>query len=477
MSLPKLLTLSLAEAGEAVASGRVSSVELTRAALEALERYGGPLNAVAALDGDRALDEARRRDEERSRGAVRGPLHGVPMAHKDMFYRRGRECASGSRIRRGFVPEVTATVLERLDAAGAVDLGRLNMVEFALGVTGHNAITGHPRNPWHRDHITGGSSSGPVATVAARLNFASLGSDTGGSIRVPATCTGLVGLKPTYGRVSRYGCLPLSHSLDHIGPLTRTARDTALILDAIAGHDPRDATTSTRPAGGLAAKLERDLTGLRVAVAEPPFEVGMAPEVQTSLESGIAALRGLGLTVRARPLPAFKGMNELRRAVLVAEVAARHRPWIARQPEAYNPQTRARMAGGFAIDAVTYLRALTQRSASLKAFVEEVFAEADLLVLPAIPHPVPRIAETDLGASPGFARVVNELGHFIFPFNYLGLPAMAVPVAPTPDGLPMAMQIVARPFAEATLLAVAHQLDRATGYSLRRPPYPETAPD
>ncbi|MGD9510799.1 MAG: amidase, partial [Geminicoccaceae bacterium] len=265
MSAPELLGWSLAELARRLRAGEVSSREATKIVLAALDGRGRELGAVARLDPERALAAAGEADARRLRGEPLGPLHGVPLAHKDMFYRAGELSEFGAALMRGHRPDETATVLTRLDAAGALDAGRLNMVEFALGITGHNDHTGHPRNPWDPRYITGGSTSGGAAAVAARLIAGTLGSDTGGSIRYPAACCGLIGLKPTYGRVSRFGCMPLSHSLDHVGPLARSAEDTALLLQVIAGHDPKDPTTSTRPVPNYLAGLHRGVSGLRLA--------------------------------------------------------------------------------------------------------------------------------------------------------------------------------------------------------------------
>ncbi|RMD65400.1 MAG: amidase, partial [Alphaproteobacteria bacterium] len=242
-----LADLGLVEAARGIVARQFSSLELTEACLARIARIGPALNCIAAIDPDAARHAARAADDELAAGRIRGPLHGVPLAHKDMFYRAGRRSACGSRILADFIPEVTAHVLTRLDAAGALDIAQLNMVEFALGTTGHNEITGTPRNPWNPAHIPGGSSSGSAVAVAARLVFAALGSDTGGSIRLPAACCGLIGLKPTYGRVSRFGVMPLSFTLDHIGPLARTVADAAWILQVIAGPDPADPTSSPQP--------------------------------------------------------------------------------------------------------------------------------------------------------------------------------------------------------------------------------------
>jgi aspartyl-tRNA(Asn)/glutamyl-tRNA(Gln) amidotransferase subunit A len=475
MSGAALLREDLTAAATALREGAVTSVELTEASLTALGKHGPALNAVVELWADEALAAASRIDAERSGSAALGPLAGVPLAHKDMFYRAGRPCVSGSRARAGYVPNMTATVIERLDAAGAVDLGRLNMVEFALGLTGHNDITGHPRNPWDREHITGGSSSGPVAAVAARLTFAALGSDTGGSIRVPAACVGITGIKPTYGRVSRAGALPLSHSLDHVGPLARSARDLALLLEVIAGPDPRDPTTVDRPVPPYSRLVERPLAGLRLAVAEAPFEIPLAAEVAGLYDRAVAQLERVDVRPTRLTLPPIEPLNALRRVVMLAEVATRHEDLLAAHRAEYNPYTLARLDPGFEVAATAYLRALTYRAEALRRFCGEVFAAADVLVLPAMAEPVPRLdAAADTAT---YIKLVNGMGHFICPFNYLGLPALTLPVGCTASGLPMAIQLVGPPFAEARLLRLAHRLERDAGFTLGPPPFPGDGPD
>lgn len=472
MSANELLAQDLTTAAEAFRDGGVSSVALTEASLAALEMHGPKLNAVVELWRDDALATAEKLDAARTNGAALGPLAGVPLAHKDMFYRKGRTCASGSRLRSDFVPDVTATVIERLDKAGAIDIGRLNMVEFALGLSGHNEITGHPRNPWDTDHITGGSSSGPVASIAARLVFASLGSDTGGSIRVPAACVGITGIKPTYGLVSRAGALPLSHSLDHIGPLARSARDLALLLSAIAGPDPRDATTLDRPVPRYSQLLERPLAGLRLAVAEAPFEIPLSPEVGGLYDRAIERLSAVDVRAQRITLPPVEPLNALRRVIMLAEVAARHEDFASLGRELYNTTTIARLEPGFDVAATTYLRALTWRAEAVEKFCRDVFADADVLVLPAMADPVPRL--DDAADTESYMRMVNGMGHFICPFNYLGLPCLTLPIGRTRNGLPMAIQLVAPPFAEARLLRLGHRLEQDAHFRLGPPPIAST---
>lgn len=460
---------SLTDIAAAIRSRAVSSREVTEVIIRALEAQGPTYLAVAGLDAEQALATARLCDAELARRQLRGPLHGVPMAHKDMFYRAGRVCACGTRIRKGWVADTTATVLARLDRAGAIDVGRLNMVEWALGLTGHNALTGTPRNPWSLDHITGGSSSGPVASVAARLNYASLGSDTGGSIRFPAGCTNLVGLKPTYGRVSRYGAMPLSPSLDHVGPLTRTVEDAALLLEVIAGRDPDDPTTSLRDVPAYAAGLGQSVQGLRVGVPRR-HEVPIDDAVQGLLDAGLEVLRALGARLVPIDLPSFELMNVWRRQVMMAEAAAIHRHWLATRRDEYAPTTLARMEPGLAIAAVDYLEALRRRGPATEAFVDGALAAVDVVHLPVMPEPVPRIAASDIGARDDWVEFINRLGWFMGPINYLGLPALALPVGFTADGLPNAMQLVARPFDEATLLRLGWAYQQETGFPRRAPP-------
>ena len=472
MSAAELLEGDLFAAAEALRRGEVTSVELTTAALEALGTHAPALNALVELWDDEALATAERIDGERQGGAALGPLAGVPLAHKDMFYRAGKACASGSTVRGDFVPTVTASVIERLDAAGVVDLGRLNMVEFALGLTGHNDITGHPKNPWNLDHITGGSSSGPVASIAARLNFAALGSDTGGSIRVPAACVGITGLKPTYGRVSRAGALPLSHTLDHVGPLARSARDLALLMEVIAGPDPRDPTAVDRPVPPYVALLDRPLGGMRLGVGEAPFEIPLSAEVAGLYDRAVERLSAVDAAAARITLPPIEPLNALRRVIMLSEVATRHEDFVAEKRGEYNAYTLARLEPGYEVAATAYLRAVTYRAEALRRFCAEVFAAADVLVLPALAEPIARLDAAGSADTAAYVRLVNGMGHFICPFNYLGLPALTLPIGRTQNGLPMAIQLVAPPFAEARLLRLAHHLEREADFRLGPPPFP-----
>ena len=471
MADENICALSLAELAEAIRAKRVSAVEATAAALKRLKRLGGPdhLNCVAGLDEEGALGQAKAADRALQQGRALGPLHGVPLAHKDMFYRKGRVSACGSRILAETRATATAAALERLDQAGALEIARLAMVEFALGLSGHNAVAGTPRNPWNPAHITGGSSSGPAAAVAARLVFGALGSDTGGSIRFPAAACGVVGLKATYGRVSRYGAMPLSFSLDSVGPITRTVADCALMFQAIAGFDQRDPGSSRRFVPDVMRGIEGGARGLRVGVPKSYFHDPISPEMARLVQASLDVFRSNGARVVEVPIPDIAATNPLTTLVTATEGAAAHMPWLASRAGDYGPQTLARLTAGLLVPARAYLEALAWRKSIVREFAAQVFAACDVLHAPVMVEPVPTIAASDLGANPGFVRAMTAMGHCTRPFNFLGLPAISVPCGFTANGLPAAFQLAARPFAEDVLLRAARAYERETDWHRQAP--------
>ena len=460
---------TLTEACAALARGTLSSVELTRHCLERAARLNGTLNCFLRLDPDAALAQAAHADATRATGRPLGALHGVPLALKDLFYDRSRATGGGSRIREGFRAATTATALARLEAAGAVNLGALHMTEFALGPTGHNAFYGPCRNPWNPDYIAGGSSSGAGAALAARLAFGALGSDTGGSVRVPAAANGVLGLKPTYGLVPRSGAMPLSWSLDHVGPLARTARDLARLLGVVAGHDPLDRSSSRRAVPDYEAALDLPLDGLRLGVANNVCVDDVDADVRGLLDAATAALVSAGARQVEVPVPAARPLVALSRVLLYAEAAALHGHWLRTRPGDYSPQVRARIATGVAIPAPIYLEALQLRPLLLRQFVAGVFGDCDVLLAPTLARPVPTLAATDVGADPSMWAVIGQLVQCTAAFNYLGLPALSVPVGFTANGLPAGLQLIGRPFAEATLLRVAARYQELCDWHTRLP--------
>jgi aspartyl-tRNA(Asn)/glutamyl-tRNA(Gln) amidotransferase subunit A len=461
--------LSLAELAHAIREKRVSSREATEASLDRIRQWQPALNCFIRLDAEPALAAADAADRDLAAGRLRGKLHGVPLAHKDMYYRAGTVATCGSKIRRAFVPETTATALARLDAAGALQLGTLNMAEFALGPTGHNAHYGHCRNPYHQAHITGGSSSGSGAGVAARLIAGALGSDTGGSIRGPAAICNLVGLKTTAGLVSRYGAMPLSQTLDTVGPLTRTVRDCAILTGVIAGHDPDDPTTATDRVPDYEAGLEDGVAGLRLGVPSGYFREAMTPEVERLFDSAVAEFRKAGAAIVEVEEGDIDLLNHLGTVVMSVEAATFHAKWIRARPEDYSDQVRARIEPGFYHPATRYLEALNLRGPMLARFAEPVFTSADALITPVLGMPVPTIAETDVGGSPGLAAMLYAMTRNTRPINYLGLPALSLPGGFTANGLPWGFQLVARPFADKLLFRIGRAYERATEWGSRAP--------
>ena len=347
--------LSLVELADAIAARELSAVEVMTATVARAERLQPVLNCFISLQAEAALESAAAADAALARGAGPGPLHGVPLAHKDMFYREGHVTTCGSRIRRDFVPDHDSTALARLHRAGAIYLGGLNMAEFATGPTGHNEHWGDCRNPWNQAHISGGSSSGSGASIGGRVVYGALGSDTGGSVRLPSTCCGTVGLKPTNGLVSRHGIMPLSHTLDTVGPLTRTVRDAARIMSVIAGHDPRDPTTSDRPVPDYEAALAEGADGLKIGVPTDYFYDLATEEVRSLMERSLDVFRAAGAEVVEVAVPDIARINNLSNVVLSSEAAAIHEPWIAGRPGDYQEQVRNRYEPGLHVPAVKYI--------------------------------------------------------------------------------------------------------------------------
>jgi aspartyl-tRNA(Asn)/glutamyl-tRNA(Gln) amidotransferase subunit A len=463
---------TLVDTAEAIAAKTVSAREVTDALLARIEKQQPELNAYIRIDPDGARKDAEAADVMLAAGRRLGVLHGVPLAHKDMFYRPGATVTCGSGVRRNFQPDYLATVLARLDAAGALTLGALNMSEFANGPTGVNVHFGNARNPWNTAHITGGSSSGSGGAVAGRIAYGSLGSDTGGSIRLPAGICGVYGMKPTQGRVSRYGCMGLSFSLDNIGPLARTARDCARLLKVVAGPDPEDPTAAAVPVPDYEAMLGASLRGMRIAVATNHYWESMSPEIGDILEAALRVLSKHGAAIKRREVPYHRELRGLGNIVISAEFCTLHDDWLRNQHDLYAPLVRARMKQGYAFTAVEYLKAVQVRPRITKAFVDDVFADANALFLPVLRFPVPTIEETDVRDGERMNETLGSLNHCTWPMNYLGLPGLSVPCGFSKDGLPVGFQLVGRPFAEAVLLGIAQAYERETHWPDRKPPLP-----
>ncbi|MET0968383.1 MAG: amidase [Tardiphaga sp.] len=460
--------LSLTEVAEAIAQKKISSREATQSCLDRTAKWQPSLNAYMSIEADAALAAADAADAALAKGGSRGALHGVPLAHKDMYYDEGHVVTCGSHIRRDFVATTTSTALQRLKDAGTVRLGSLQMVEFAFGPTGHNAHYGAVHNPWHVDHVTGGSSSGSGSAVAARLTFAALGSDTGGSIRLPAHFCGVSGLKTTVGLVSRAGAMPLSQSLDTVGPLARTVADCALLTGLMAGVDPLDPTTSTRAVPDYMAATRASAKGMTIGIPKAFYVDDLDDGTAKVLQDTIATLKSEGLNVVEIDLPDQRQLSAACQLMIVTEAAAIHKRWMIERPQDYGPQILARLQNGFAVSGVSYLESMRWRGPALAAHLAAVTG-VDAVLAPVSPSAAPTILETDVGNAPGAEAMIQRLTRFTRPINYLGLPSLSIPTGFTAAKMPVGMQLIGRPFDEATIITVGAAFQRATDFHAQCP--------
>ena len=460
---------SLAATAAAIRQGKVSPIEVTRHCLDRVARLDGRLRAFITVDADRALGAARRLEEEAGRGQWRGALHGVPVAFKDLCVIRGLPTSCGTRTADYFTAEQECTAASRLLAAGAVCLGKLNMTELAMGALGDNPHHGHARNPWAVEHCTGGSSSGSGVAVAAGLALGAIGTDTGGSIRLPAAACGITGLKPTYGRVSRAGAMALSWSNDHLGPMARAAHDCALMLQVMAGPDPLDATASARPPDDYVAALDGPVRGLRVGVPRNFFFQGLDVEMEAAVRQAVATLATLGARVEEIHLPDPQVLNDITGLVSRSESTALHGGLLRERPHELGAFTRARLELGLSVPAHDYLQALRLRARLARTFTREVWSEVDVLAVPVIPEPAPPLRAALEGPLEEIVARQGRFSRLTRPFNGLGLPALSLPCGFSTGGLPLAFQLVGRPFDEATVLRLGHAYQRATDWHTREP--------
>lgn len=461
----------ITELARLIAGKQISPVEVVRACLDRIEALDGKLKAFITVTGEAALAVAKAAESAVMNGQPLGPLHGIPLGLKDLYATKGVRTTGGSKILADWVPAEDATVVTRLTAAGAIVLGKLNMHEFAYGPEGTNIHYGSPWNPWdpktHR--IPGGSSSGSGVAVAAALCAGALGSDTGGSIRIPASLCGITGIKPTYGRVSRAGVLPLAWSLDHVGPMTRSAADAALMLSAMAGYDPRDPTSSVLPVPDYSAALTGQVKGLRVGLLRRAFLEHADPAVRGGVEQAAKTLEGLGARVEEVELPSAIHAVGASFAILASEALTYHEEWMKSRAQDYAPDVRDRLRMGAFVAATQYLGAQRTR-ALLRNEVDGLLAARDVLLAPATPVVATPVGQNEVTLNGQTVDVRSTLTRLTRVFNLTGHPVASVPCGFTPGGLPIGMQIVGRPFDEATVLRAADAYQRATDWHSRRPP-------
>jgi aspartyl-tRNA(Asn)/glutamyl-tRNA(Gln) amidotransferase subunit A len=465
----ELTALTLKQASDLLRRRDVSPVELTQACLARIDRHDPGINAFITVMREQALAGAREAEKELGAGTRRGPLHGIPIALKDNIDTSGVLTTAASGVFTDRVPAEDAEVVVRLKRSGAIIIGKLNLHEFALGGTSAVTHYGPVRNPWAPDRVAGGSSGGSAAAIAADMCYGTLGTDTGGSIRIPASLCGIVGFKPTYGRVSNRGVIPMAWTLDHVGPMCRTVEDAALMLTAIAGYDPLDPVSVDAPVPEYSGAIGASTARLRLGVARVPFFENLDPEVAKAVEAAIEVLRTLTAGVADVQLPPPGNVAE----VWNPEIYAYHLPWITETPELYQVATRTLIQGAAKTSSVTYAQARRHVDV-VRRDIKKVFDAVDVLVTPtqrgvAQPIAAPQPASGGAGrggrgSAPPGGGIVNTAA-----FDVYGLPTISVPCGFSGSGLPIGLQISGNHFAESTVLALAHAYEQATGWHRRRP--------
>ena len=463
--------LGLSEASQLVRSKKVSPVELTHECLSRIERLNPKLNAFITVTAESALAEARQAEAEIQHDGWRGPLHGIPIALKDLVDTAGVRTTAASGVFKDRVPAEDAEIVRRLKAAGAVFLGKLNLHEFAYGGSSAISYFGPVHNPWNLDYSPGGSSGGSAAAVAAQLCYGAIGSDTGGSIRQPAGYCGIVGLKPTYGRVSTFGVIPLAWSLDHLGPITRTAMDAALMLQVIAGYDTEDTASVDVPVPNYVATIAAATSSLRLGIPRAYFYEALHPEIQAAMEAALLVLKKLaGIQRDIAPLAtngSYSSVMDPYVAILRAEAYAYHKDYISKSPELYQAQTLKRIRAGADVTTSAYIQS-RRKLEQVRRSVARAFETVDLLITPTAC--VPSFAIANLLADPNTLPEKELLTlRNTRPFNMLGLPTVSVPCGFTRADLPIGMQITGPPGGEATVLRLAYAYEQASEWRKRKP--------
>ena len=459
--------LSLYEIGSLIRGKEVSPVEVTEALLERGEALNPKLNAYITVMPEKALEEAKVAEEEIISGHYRGFLHGVPVAVKDLCATKGIRTTAGSKILTDWIPENDATVVNKLREAGAIIMGKTHMHEFAMGAVGTNPHYGHCRNPWDTERITGGSSSGSGAGIAAGLFFAALGSDTGGSIRIPSSLCGIVGIKPTYGRVSLDGVVPLSWSLDHVGPMARTVRDCAMVLEVIVGYDPKDSSSVDKPVEEWASELDGGIKGLRIGIPDMNAFGKVASDVKAAVNNAIKLMEKLGAELVQLDTAFIKKYAAASGFITICEAAAYHKQYMKDRSQDYGKDVRERIQLGFEQNAPDFIQAARLREEARRTCDESLFSDVDLIAMPTTIRTA-MLIESALENDPTI-----DFTFLTSPFNLTGQPALSLPCGLTDAGLPVGLQLIGHRFDEKTLFRAAHTFETESGFSRSTPPIDE----
>jgi len=469
MTLANNDALTIARLAPLIRRKKLSPVELFEFVLDRIETFGPGLNAFITVTADRAFAQAQQAEKEIAKGHYRSPLHGIPISLKDLFYTAGIPTTAGSKILRDFVPVENAAVVDRLRDAGAVLVGKTNLHEFAFGATNVNPHYGPARNPWDPSRVSGGSSGGSAITVVAGLAVASLGTDTGGSIRIPAAACGCVGLKPSYGRVPMHGVVPLARSLDHVGPLCRCVEDSAIMLGMIAGADPRDATSWGNPDTAFSKEVRRGMQGIRIGIPRQFFFERLQSQVRRAVLAAVAVLEENGAEIHEVTLKGMEETADLAAWITVAEALTFHWTWLEKRPQDYGDDLRTRLEGSKYMTAAAYVQAQERRRAYADRLIQAL-KSVDLLVAPSLPVTAPRIGENEVKIGRTREDTRLALLRLTRPGNLAGLPAISVPCGFSSDGLPVGLQIIGGPREESTVLRVAYHYEQATSWHRAFPP-------
>lgn len=451
---------TISEVSELIGTKRLSPVELTEAVINRIEQLNPKLNAYVTVTPELAMKQAREAECEIMSGRRKGPLHGIPIAHKDLYYTKGIRTTASSKVMESFVPDSNAATVSKLADAGTVLLGKLQTHEFAAGALTNSKRFGPCLNPWDPSRTPGGSSGGSGCAVAAGLTFMGTGSDTGGSIRIPAALCGVVGMKPTYGRVSRRGIFPLAWSLDHSGPLTRSVKDAAICLQAMSGYDPADPSTVDLPVPDYAAALRTDVKGMTIGIPSDYYFYELDPSVAQAVEEAAKELERLGAKLTSVSLPSIHHAPASLMAILYGEMGSIHEKSFKEHPEWYGEDLQNSLATAAFIPATAYLQAQRVRQLLREDF-DSVLQTVDVLLAPTVPLPAPTIEPLGAGA--------DRLASLTLPTDLTGHPTLSLPCGATQNGLPIGMQVIGRSFDESTVLSVGHVFEQHTIWHKMRP--------
>jgi aspartyl-tRNA(Asn)/glutamyl-tRNA(Gln) amidotransferase subunit A len=468
MNQPDPQNWTIAGLSLAIRKKEISPIEVTRAYLDRIGAHDGKINSFITLLPDQALKAARRAEREILKGKHRSALHGIPFGAKDLFLTKGIRTTCGSKILSRFIPSYNGTVIERLYAAGAILLGKLNMHEFAYGTTTVNPHYGAAHNPWDRERITGGSSGGSAAALACSFVPLALGTDTGGSIRIPSALCGTVGLKPTYGRVSRYGVYPLCWSLDHPGPMTKTVVDCAIAMNVIAGYDAKDPASADIPVPDYTQDLFTDLKGMKIGIPTGYYFERLEMDVRTAVEDAIRDLREMGARIRPLTIPDLEEAASAAFIALIAEGAASLEKWHRTRPQDLGKDVLSRLNLGSAVTATQYLKALRIRRRIQEHF-REAFEKVDAIITPQLPITAPRIGQDNVSFGKTAEGVPAALTRFTRIYNLIGIPSLSVLCGFSSSGMPVGLQIAAKPFDEETVFRIGCTYEATTPWSSEHP--------